>query len=294
MQTEPAADLRGRVQSLIAGLAGADGFDPARPLAESGFDSLGYAELALAVEEELGVPLAEADVGRLETVEDIVRQIERLRPQRRSARIPRGIGRHQDRVERIASPLLTRWYRVEYTGQEHIPVRGPAIVCANHNSLLDIPFLAMAVPREIWFMAKAELFRGPGAGLFNALGGFPVRRQLNDLRAVDTALAVLDRGRLLGMFPEGTRSPLELLPFLTGAAWIALVKGVPLVPAAITGAAESMPRGSRIPKRTPIAVRFGRPLFVEQEREPRWRAARAGELTVELRERVEALIHSER
>ncbi|MCA1727541.1 MAG: 1-acyl-sn-glycerol-3-phosphate acyltransferase, partial [Actinobacteria bacterium] len=161
---------------------------------------------------------------------------------------------------------------------------------ANHNSLLDIPFLAMAVPRDVTFMAKTELFKGPGRWFFEALGGFPVHRQINDLKAVDTALVVLERGQLLGMFPEGTRSPDRLLSFLPGAAWVALVHGAPLVPTAISGAAESMPKGTVIPKRTRVSVRFGEPIPVEREDDPRRRAERAAEITGELRRRVEWLL----
>jgi 1-acyl-sn-glycerol-3-phosphate acyltransferase len=290
MQAESREELAQGVEKVAAALAEDGRFDPTRPLADGGFDSLGYAELALALEEELGVRLADAEVEGLRTVADVVHAVERLQRGRPGARIPAGIGRHQARAERALGPVLNRWYRVRIEGRSYVPRTGPAVVSANHNSLLDIPFLAMAVPRDIWFMAKVELFRGAGRWFFHALGGFPVRRQVNDLKAVDTALAVLAEGRLLGMFPEGTRSPDRLLPFLPGAAWIALVQGAPLVPVAITGAAESLPRGRVIPKRTQVSVRFGEPMPVEREPDPARRAVRARELTAELRAAIEALL----
>ncbi len=290
MRTREDSAVARRVQELVAALAPNGAIEPGGRLADAGFDSLAYAELALALEESFGVRLADAHLAYLETAAAIGAAVEALGGRRRGPRIPLGIGRHQSLAERTLGPVLTAWYDVRITGREHVPAWGPAIVCANHNSLLDIPFLTLAVPREIWFMAKAELFaRGFSAGLFRSLGGFSVRRQVTDLRAVDTALAVLEQDRVLGMFPEGTRSPEELLPFLPGAAWIGLVRGVPLVPVAISGAGESLPRGRVIPKRTRVRVAFGEAIPVEHEPDPARRAARAAELTSELRRRIVAL-----
>ena len=289
MQAETREDVLERVQALAESLARGP-VAPDVALADAGFDSLGYAELALAVEDAFGVGLGEAEIEALRTPRDVADAVSRLSGRARSPRIPPGIGRRQTLAARAAGPLLTRFYRVRISGQEHVPRRGPAIVCANHNSLLDIPFLVMASPRPIWFMAKVELFKGVGRPLFHALGGFPVRRGVNDLRAVDTGLAVLEAGRVLGMFPEGTRSPEELLPFLPGAAWLALARGASMVPAAISGAAESLPRGSRFPRRTNVTVGFAEPIAVELELDPQRRAERAAELTAELRRRVEGLI----
>ncbi|MEX2458081.1 MAG: 1-acyl-sn-glycerol-3-phosphate acyltransferase [Actinomycetota bacterium] len=289
MQAETRGDVLVRVRALAETIAGVP-VAPDVALADAGLDSLGYAELALAVEDAFGVGLGEADIEALRTPRDVADAVGRLSGGGRSARIPPGIGRRQALAERALGPILMRFYRVRISGREHIPRRGAAIVCANHNSLLDIPFLSMAAPRPIWFMAKVELFKGVGRPIFHALGGFPVRRGVNDLRAVDTGLAVLEAGRVLGMFPEGTRSPEELLPFLPGAAWLALARGASLVPAAISGAAESLPRGSKIPRRTNVTVGFAEAIAVEAEPDPRRRAERAPELTAELRRRVEGLI----
>ena len=290
MRTGERAEVARRVEELVATLAPNGAIDPGTALGDAGFDSLAYAELALALEESFGVKLADAHLAHLETAATIGRAVVTLHERSVGPRIPHGIGRYQGLAERAVGPILTGWYDVRITGRDHVPARGPAIVCANHNSLLDIPFLAMAVPREIWFMAKVELFGGAfSSAFFRALGGFSVRRQVADLRAVDTALATLEDGRVLGMFPEGTRSPHELLPFLPGAAWIGLVKGAPLVPVSITGAVESLPKGRVIPKRTRVRVAFGEAIPVEREPDPARRAARAAELTGELRTRIVAL-----
>ena len=290
MQAETREDVLERVRALAESIAEAPvAADVA--LADAGLDSLGYAELALAVEDAFGVGLGEAAIEALRTPRDVADAVGRLGGRGRNPRIPPGIGRRQELAERALGPILTRFYRASVTGREHVPRRGAAIVCANHNSLLDIPFLAMAVPRPIWFMAKVELFKGVGRPVFHALGGFPVRRGVNDLAAVDLALAVLERGRVLGMFPEGTRSPEELaaVPARRGVAR-ALSPAAPLLPAAITGAAESLPRGRQGPRAHQRHRRDGEPIPVEREPDPARRAERAAEMTAELRRRVEALL----
>jgi 1-acyl-sn-glycerol-3-phosphate acyltransferase len=291
MQPEPQTDLAERVAKLAAQLVAVNTIDTSTPLADVGFDSLAYAELALVVEEEFGIRLADADVEGLRTCRSLAEEVARLRAATPAPAIPDGIGRHQRLAERTLEPILARWFRFEVVGAAHVPREGPVVVSANHNSLLDIPFLTLAMPRPIWFMAKVELFAGRVASwFFHALGGFPVRRQVTDLRAVGTALAVLRSGRLLGMFPEGTRSREELLPFLPGAAWMALATGAPLVPVGIRGAAESLPRGRVIPKRTRVRVAIGEPVPVEREDDPAWRRARAMELTAHLRRAVSDLL----
>ncbi len=291
MLTAERDDAAQRVAELAARVAEVPALDADASLAEAGLDSIGYAELALAVHEHLGVRLAEAAVERLRTPRQIAAELARLNARRPAPRIPNGLGRGQRWATATAGPILSRYYHVRVEGNDHVPSRGPAIVCSNHNSLLDIPFLVIASPRPIWFMAKMELFRGPLATrFFHTLGGFPVRRAVADMRAVDTALAVVRSGRLLGMYPEGTRSRDVLLPFLPGAAWLALVTGVPLVPVGVRGTAESLPRGRKIPKRTHVRVAFGRPIEVDPEPDTATRKARAEEITAELRDAVATLL----
>jgi len=139
-------------------------------------------------------------------------------------------------------------------------------------------------------MAKVELFRGPLASkLFHACGGFPVRRGGRDLGAVRAALEVVRRGRLLGMYPEGTRAA-RLQAFLPGAAWLALATGAPLIPVGVSGTAEAMPRGSRVPRRTSVTVRFGEAIDPGKEDDPPARLERARGVTEDLRSAVERLL----
>ena len=157
----------------------------------------------------------------------------------------------------------------------------------NHESALDIPIAVIACPRRITFMAKKELFKnGLASWSLERLGGFRVDRELFDLRAVRLALAVIRRGEVLGMYPEGTRSPGELLPFLHGAAWVALRTGAPLVPVSLRGT-ERAGRAKRL-RRVQVRAIFGEPLEVEPVEGSVERRRRATELTAELRAAIEA------
>jgi 1-acyl-sn-glycerol-3-phosphate acyltransferase len=249
-------------------------------------DSLALVELSLALEERLGVRLP--DDGTYETLPEVVTAVaERGEP---PDPLGNGFGRLQWVAEAAFRAPLRRIYRLEVSGAERLSGSGPAILASNHDSLLDIPSLVVASPRPVWFMAKVELFRGRAASeLFHRFGGFPVRRDARDVRAVRSALEVLRRGRVLGMYPEGTRAA-HLQPFLPGAAWLSLATGAPIVPVGVSGTAEAMPRGSRLPRRTSVSVRFGPPIEPGSDGDPRARLERAREVTEELRSAVERLL----
>jgi 1-acyl-sn-glycerol-3-phosphate acyltransferase len=260
---------------------------PDRPI---DLDSLERAEIAFALEERLGVRL-KADLS-FRTLTEAVREIAGSLGGSQQPALGPSTCHLQWLALAAIRPLMNRYYRVEVRGTQHVPQHGPGVLAMNHDSLLDILVLAHASPRRVWFMAKAELFPGGiSSWFFDALGGFPVRRGGYDLRAIRASLEVLRSGRLLGMYPEGTRAR-ALGPFLAGSAWLALATGAPLVPVAITGTYEAMPRGSRIPRRTRVRIRFGEPLNPGVEREPRARLARAREVTAELRSAVEKLLET--
>jgi 1-acyl-sn-glycerol-3-phosphate acyltransferase len=152
---------------------------------------------------------------------------------------------------------LTRW-RVE--GKENVPRKGPLIVVANHMTYVDPPLLGASVPRRITFMAKQELFR-PSLMAFvvRAYGAFPIRRDKLDREAVRHALEILNKGEVLGMFPEGKRSfPYQLQEMQPGTAFIAARSGVPLIPVGISGSEQVKGIGFII-RRPRITVRIGRP-----------------------------------
>jgi 1-acyl-sn-glycerol-3-phosphate acyltransferase len=154
--------------------------------------------------------------------------------------------------------------RVE--GLSHLPASGPVILCANHRSWLDPPLVGGAVPRRVHFMAKEELFRYPLFGPFlRLLGAFPVRRHTADRGALRSAVRVLRRGGVVGMFLEGTRSRTGRLgPARPGAVWLAVTTGAPVVPVAISG---SYRRGGG------LVVRLGPPVDMSAYRGQRLRGA---------------------
>jgi 1-acyl-sn-glycerol-3-phosphate acyltransferase len=279
-------DLSEKVSTVVAEVLG-EAPAPDAPLV---LDSLATAELAFALEEAFGLRLPD-DI-RFGTVAEVTAHVARAvdRPQRPRSALGNGFGRFHGPAAAAVKVATTRYYRLSVTGADRVPRTGSAVLAANHDSLIDIPILLSATRRPVWFMAKEELFRGAVTSrFFRALGGFPVRRAGPDLEAVRAALEVLRRGRLLGMYPESTRTA-ELLPFYPGAAWLALATDARLVPVAIRGTLESMPRGSTVARRTNVTVRFGEPLRPGREADPRARLERAREVTADLRVEVEKLL----
>jgi 1-acyl-sn-glycerol-3-phosphate acyltransferase len=169
--------------------------------------------------------------------------------------------------------VLTRWLlwligpgRVE--GVEHAPRSGPYILVSNHCSNLDPPMLGWAVGhqtgRVIHFMAKDEIRDWPLVGwLARQSGVFFIRRGEADRGAQRIALDLLAAGRALGLFPEGTRSrDGQLRNGRAGAALLAMRAGVPLLPVGIAGTHRIFARGRRIPRRSRVTIRVGRPFML--------------------------------
>jgi 1-acyl-sn-glycerol-3-phosphate acyltransferase len=159
----------------------------------------------------------------------------------------------------IAVLLMRLWFRLEVRGAEHVPAAGPVLLVSNHNSMLDPPLIGGAAPRPLCFMAKAELFRIPLFGsLIRSLNARPVRREGSSAGALRDALATLQAGRALLVFPEGTRGAEgEIRPGKPGAGMLAVASGAPVVPVYISGSGLALPRGRALPRPVKIAVRFG-------------------------------------
>jgi len=166
-------------------------------------------------------------------------------------------------------PLLQLLGRPKVEGLEHVPSSGPVILASNHLAVMDSFFLPLVVRRRITFLAKSEYFTGSGMKgwfsrwFFTAAGQVPIDRSNADTAqaALDTAERVLDQGKLLGMYPEGTRSPDgRLYKGKTGLARLALETGVPVIPVAMIGTNKVNPPGTSMLRFGKVTVRFGKPM----------------------------------
>jgi 1-acyl-sn-glycerol-3-phosphate acyltransferase len=173
-------------------------------------------------------------------------------------------------VKAILGPILALVFRPWAEGTENVPREGPAILASNHLSFSDHFFGPLPLPRKVTFLAKAEYFTGRGLkglaskAFFRGVGQIPVDRAGGEAseRALATGLRVLAEGRLLGIYPEGTRTPDgRLYRGKTGVARLALESGAPVIPTAMVGTFELMPPGRLWPRlRIRPGVRFGKPL----------------------------------
>jgi 1-acyl-sn-glycerol-3-phosphate acyltransferase len=159
----------------------------------------------------------------------------------------------------LAVALMRVWFGLRVRGAEHVPASGPALIVSNHQSILDPPVIGGAARRQIYFLAKAELFRIPLFGwLMRALHARPVRREGSDPAALRTAAQLLGEGKALLVFPEGTRSLNGRLgEGKPGVGMLAVTSGAPVVPAYVSGTLEALPKGSAWPRRSQVSVSFG-------------------------------------
>jgi 1-acyl-sn-glycerol-3-phosphate acyltransferase len=142
----------------------------------------------------------------------------------------------------LRAAFLTAW-RMRIVGEERVPLTGPLIVAANHVSNLDPPVLGAAMPRPLYYMAKAELFRIPVLGpLIVQLNAFPVERAKGDVAAIRRSVEVLRKGAALGIFPEGGRNRDGRARVHSGVALLASLTGAPVLPVYIDGTARRFAR----------------------------------------------------
>ena len=146
------------------------------------------------------------------------------------------------------------WFHIEFYGQENQPQDRGYILCCNHRSALDPVLIAQKIKKPIRYMAKMELFQNKFVSfIIRHLGAFPVARGKGDTSAIETAVETVKSGRVLGLFPEGTRShDDQLLRFKSGAAVIASQNGGDLLPAAIWYGGKGF--------RSKVVIRYGKPI----------------------------------
>ncbi|SHJ21653.1 lysophospholipid acyltransferase family protein [Desulfofundulus thermosubterraneus] len=156
---------------------------------------------------------------------------------------------------RVILALVRRW---EVVGAHNLPPSGGVLVVSNHVSYWDPVVVGCALERQVHFIAKAELFGIPLLGpVIRALGAFPVHRGGGDRKAIRRALELLKQDRVVGIFPEGTRSKSgELLEPHLGAAMLALRAKVPVLPVAVINTRGVFGK---------VRVRIGKPLVFSRD-----------------------------
>ncbi|MBL8059481.1 MAG: 1-acyl-sn-glycerol-3-phosphate acyltransferase [Chthonomonas sp.] len=190
----------------------------------------------------------------------------------------------------VRSVVLNILGPVRVMNEENEPLVGPVIVAPIHLSYLDPPLVACCMRRAITFMAKEELFK-PGLGaLIRSLGAFPVQRGAGDTEAIRIALKLLEEGRAVLLFPEGTRGDGVKMGKLTaGVAMLARRTGARVFPIGIRGCEKVWPRHQKWPRRSPITVVFGAPMtYAEVVADPKDKEGRE-RFNAELERRLLAL-----
>lgn len=179
-------------------------------------------------------------------------------------------------VKSIFKPL----YRIEAIGVEHFPKDGGVLLCSNHIHNFDPIVVGIMLPRPVHYMAKEELFKVPVLGkVVEKCNAFPVKRGLSDREALRKGLSVLKEGKVLGLFPEGTRSKTgELGKGLAGAGFFALRSNAAVVPCAVIGPYKNFRK---------LKVVYGKPIQMEDARN---RKASAEEVTELIMSEIHKLI----
>ncbi|POH58207.1 lysophospholipid acyltransferase family protein [Arthrobacter glacialis] len=166
-------------------------------------------------------------------------------------------------------PVLKVLFRPWTKGLDNLPTEGPAVLASNHLSFSDSIFMPLMVPRPVVFLAKSDYFTGKGikgrltAAFFKLTNQLPMDRSGGAASAssLDTGVQVLKDGGLLGIYPEGTRSPDgRLYRGKVGVAKLVLTANVPVIPVAMIGTDKVQPIGRRIPTIRRLGVIFGEPM----------------------------------
>jgi 1-acyl-sn-glycerol-3-phosphate acyltransferase len=163
----------------------------------------------------------------------------------------------------VLTPVMSAVYRPWTEGLEHIPDGGPAILASNHLSFLDHFFLPAYIDRPIFFLGKSDYFSGWKRYFFEGVGVMPVHREGGEAGEASLRMGqeVLEKGHLLGIYPEGTRShDGRLYRGKTGPIRLALRTGAPIIPCAMVGTFEVLPPHTVVPKIRRVGVRIGPPL----------------------------------
>lgn len=178
-----------------------------------------------------------------------------------------------DFLKRFAvRPLIRIFFRVDVQGLANIPETGAVILASNHLSVSDSVFLPAMLERPVIFLAKDEYFNGRGlkgriiAWFFRNINQLPMDRSGGSKSAASLASAnqALGEGKVLGIYPEGTRSPDgRLYRAKLGVAKLALESGAPVIPVAMIGTDKAQPIGRSIPRPGKIGIKIGQPIHFD-------------------------------
>jgi 1-acyl-sn-glycerol-3-phosphate acyltransferase len=183
-------------------------------------------------------------------------------------------------------------YRGRAVHPERVPATGPLVLVANHAAFLDGPLVLSMSPRPAHFLVKGDAFRGFVGAVLRGVGQIPVDRSVGDRAALGTAVAVLERGGVVGIFPEGTRSRSgDVEQVNQGAAWIALRTGARIVPVAVHGTRVPGRSADALPRvRSRVDVVFGEPFAITVDPAATGRA-RLRDATEQLRTALASHVH---
>jgi 1-acyl-sn-glycerol-3-phosphate acyltransferase len=185
----------------------------------------------------------------------------------------------------VTTIYLTLLYRVQIKNADKVPAEGAAIICGNHNGMLDMFFIGFKLKRWIHWMAKEELFKNPVAGaIFRALGAFPVKRGKGDVASVKRAYKLLEEGHIIGIFPQGTRvdpAKRKTVRIKPGAAMIAVNSGVPIVPVAIQGSYKPFSR---------VKIVFGEPFRLAAEKGRKYSSEELSQFSGDIMDKIYSLM----
>lgn len=154
--------------------------------------------------------------------------------------------------------LLFR-YRVE--GREHVPARGGVLIAANHASYVDIPFVGAGIRRRMWFLGRQDLFFPVLRPVIEWLGWIPIRQDRLDREGFDKAVRLIQDGKIVVIYPEGTRTPDGTLKRgKPGIGVIVAETGCAVIPAHLAGTREVLPPGAKWISVYPVSLTFGPPI----------------------------------
>lgn len=166
--------------------------------------------------------------------------------------------------KKVLAPIVNPYLNLYVEGLEHVPERGGAILACNHLSFIDSIVLPINVKPPVYFLGKSDYWDSwKTRWFFQGVGVVPLDRSGGGASsgALSTGVRILGRGDLLGIYPEGTRSPDgRLYRGKTGPVRIAIEARRPVIPCGVIGTNDAMPTGVRVPNRHPVTVRYGRPL----------------------------------